>query len=72
MLIPALPIPFLLNGKSKKSIDEKMEEAIAEIALASTSFRQFLQYCDQCAYTDRMIETIIDNAMLLKELYETQ
>lgn len=55
-----------------KTKDDLMKEAIAQIALASTSFRQFLHYCDQCAYTDRMIETIIDNALLLKELYETQ
>ena len=42
-----------------------IKEAIAQIALASFSFCQCLNYCDQCAYTDRMIETIINN------VYET-
>lgn len=51
--------------------DKKIEEVVRDMSLYIKNFIEFVDETgNQCAYTDRMVESLIKKATELKELYK--
>ena len=52
------------------SKDAKIEEAVTRVRNAADAFLRYIECMgNQCAYTDRMVEEIIENGKNLENVY---
>lgn len=51
--------------------DAKIKDQIKKMAHTTSAFLDYTEQLNQCAYTDRLIETLLAQASELKDLYDT-
>ena len=50
--------------------DKKIETLVSVIQKDTTKYLSYVKACGPCAYSDRILEDIIENAKKLEEKYE--